>query len=387
MKLSLNYLLFLVLIVIGQASYGQRKVSIKVQLPSGIDYSKLILKYNNGQYIKEVKPIIANNAFAISDSCYSRYAILIFFYPDSTETEGMSGVAIWVSGKPANISFYQDSLTNKNPFRNYNLVNALSSGDVGEDRYYKFIDTELKDAQNFYFKNRDSINTNEKYLDILRKKQEIGERKGLEFIALNANQYYSIWVFKNEIVPSSSLRADSLLRFYQQVFPDSLKQTYEGNEIIKRLKGRISTKKGGEAPDFRVKDIKGNVVSLNGLRGKYVLLDFWASWCVPCMEAMPQIKSLHQKYPKDQLEIISITVDKTYGNFSAALKKINADWTQIYQGSDLVTRYGVGLIPQVFLINEKGVMAFNMEEEKDYQFIKLKKILEEAFENNNYKPY
>jgi|SRR5665647_148076 len=380
MKLTLNYLLFLILIFIGQASFGQRKESIKVQLPPGIDYTKLILNYNNGQYIKEIKPIIVNNAFTISDSCYSRYANLTFFYPDSTETEGISGVAIWVSGKPSNISFYQDGLKNKNPFRNYNLVNALSSGDVGEDRYYKFIDTELKDAQNFYFKNRDSINTNEKYLDILRKKQEIGERKGLEFIALNANQYYSIWVFKNEIVPSSSLRADSLLRFFQQVFPDSLKQTYEGNEIIKRLKGRISTKKGGEAPDFRVKDIKGNVVSLNGLRGKYVLLDFWASWCVPCMEAMPQIKSLHQKYPKDQLEIISITVDKTYGNFSAALKKINADWTQIYQGSDLVTRYGVGLIPQVFLINEKGVMVFNMEEEKDYQFIKLKKILEEAFE-------
>ena len=381
--MSLNYLLFLILIVIGHASFGQRKVSINVQLPAGIDYTKLTLQYNNGQYIKEVNPVIAKNAFAISDSCYSRYANLTFFYPESTETEGMTGVAIWVSGKPANISFYQDRLKNRNPFRNYNLVNALSSGDVGEDRYYKFIDTELKDAQNFYFKNRDSINTNEKYLDILRTKQEIVERKELEFIALNSNMYYSLWVFKNEIVPGSSLRADSLLRFYQQSFPDSLKQTYEGNEIMKRLKGRISTKKGGEAPDFRVKDINGNEVSLNGLRGKYVLLDFWASWCVPCMKAMPQIKSLHQKYPKDKLEIISISVDKTYSNFRAALKKINADWTQIYQGSDLVTRYDVGLVPQVFLINDQGVMVFNREEEKDYQFVKLKKVLEEAFEKQS----
>jgi len=382
MKFSLNYLLLVLIITFGQTSFGQKKISVFVTLPSGIDYSKMGLSYSNGQYERELKPVITNNTLTFSDSCYSRYATLTFVYPDSSETDGIPCFSFLLSGMSAKISFYQDSVKNRNPFRNYWLVNASTLADIGESEYYKFINTELKEVQNYYIKNSDSIRVNEKYRNILNEKAEKCDRKKLEFFALNANQYYSLYAFKTDIAQGSDLRADSLLRFYQKVFPDSLKQTYEGNEIVKRLNGRINNKKGGEAPDFRVKDIKGNIFSLSDLRGKYVLLDFWASWCGPCMREMPKIKSLREKYSKDKLEIISVTLDKTYSNFSAALNKINADWTQIYQGSDLVTRYAVGPVPQVFLINEKGIMVYNRAEEDDIELVKLKKVLEEAFENS-----
>lgn len=380
MKFSTNSLLLILVLTIGQTSFGQKKVNVTVMLPSGIDYAKIGLSYNNGQDAKELKPIITNGMFTISDSYYSRYATLTFYYPDSTETDGISGVAFWVSGMPANISFYRDNMKNKNPFRNYRLSNASALADNGVNQFYKFVATELENIKYFYLKNRDSIRANKKYENILDEKLEKVERKELEFIKLNANQYYSLWAFSHEVLTIGRLRADSLLRFYQKVFPDSLKHTFEGNEIVKKLNGRINTKKGGEAPDFSVKDIKDNVVSLNDLRGKYILLDFWASWCAPCMSEMPKIKSLREKYSKDKLEIISVTLDKTYTNFSTALKKINADWTQIYQGSDLVTRYAVGPIPQVFLINDKGKMVYSRDEENDLELVKLKKILEEAFE-------
>jgi len=380
MRLSLIYLLLILIFTFGLSSFGQKKISVFVILPLGIDYTKMSLTYDNGQYVKGVKPIITNGTFTVSDSCFSRYATITFAYPDSSETDGIPCFSFLLSGISAKISFYYDSVKNKNPFGNYRLVNASTLEGVGENEYYKFIDTELKDAQNYYIKNSDSIKVNEKYRNILDGKAEKLDRKALEFIALHANQYYSLWVFKNEIAQGSRLRADSLLNFYQQVFPDSLKQTYEGNEIVKRLNGRINNKKGGEAPDFRVKDIKGNIVSLNDLRGKYVLLDFWASWCGPCMREMPKIKSLREKYSKGNLEIISVTLDKTYTNFTTALKKINADWTQIYQGSDLVTRYAVGPVPQVFLINEKGIIVYNRAEEDDIELVQLKKVLEEAFE-------
>lgn len=380
MKFSLNYLLLILVLNIGQTSFGQKKVSVNVKFPSGIDYSKIGLSYNNGQYERELKPVITNNTLTYSDSCYSRFATLTFIYPDSSETDGIPCFSFLLSDMSAKISFYQDSVKNKNPFRNYRLVNVSTLADIGESEYYKFINAELKDAQSYYMKNSDSIRVNEKYRIILDEKAEKCDRKKLEFIALNANQYYSLYAFKTDIAQGSDIRADSLLRFYQHVFPDSLKQTYEGNEIVKRLNGRINNKKGGEAPDFRVKDIKGNIVSLSDLLGKYVLLDFWASWCGPCMREMPKIKSLREKYSKDKLVIISVTLDKTYNNFSTALKKINADWTQIYQGNDLVTRYAVGPIPQVFLINEKGIMVYNRAEEDDIELVKLKIFLEEAFE-------
>ena len=369
----------ILIIAFGQVSFGQKEVHVTVKLPLGIDYTKMGLFYNNGQYEKGLKPIITNNTLTISESYYSRYATITFTYPDSTEMDGIPCFGFLISSNSATICFYQDSVKNKNPFRNFRLVNALTFNDIGESQYHKFVRTESEDAKNYYIKNRDSIRSNEKYRNILDRKDEKLDRKKLEFIALNAAQYYSLLIFKNEIASGSSLGADSLLRFYYLVFPDSLKKSYEGHEIEKRLNGRINARKGGEAPDFSVKDIKGNVVSLKYLRGKFVLLDFWASWCAPCIREMPKIKSLREKYPKDKLEIISVTLDKTYGNFNTALKKINADWIQIYQGSDLVTRYAVGSVPQIFLINEKGIMVYNRAEEDDIELAKLKKVLEKAF--------
>lgn len=380
MRLSFKYLLLLLLFSYCHDSFCQKKVHITVTLPIGIIYDKLRVLYDNGQYRKLIKPVITNNTINISESYYSRYATITFAYPDSTETDGIPCFSFLTSGNSANIHFLTESLQNKNPFSNYRLENTLTLSDIGDNQYRKFIADESEDAKNYYIKNSDNIRVNKKYLNILEEKSEKLDRKILDFIALNEDQYYSLLVFKNEIAQGSRLRADSLLHFYHHVFPDSLKHTFEGNEIVKVLNGRINTKIGGEAPDFNEKDIKGNIVSLNDLRGKYVLLDFWASWCEPCLREMPKIKSLREKYPKEKLEIISVSLDKTYNNFSAAIKKINADWIQIFQGSDIVARYAVGPVPQVFLINGKGIVVYNRNEEHDIELVKLNKILEEVFE-------
>ena len=201
MKLSLIF--FIALILLGQTSFGQKKVCVTVKLPSGIDYTKMILSFNNGQYNKGLKPIITNNSLTISENYYSRYATITFNYPDSTETDGIPGFAFLVSGDSATISFYQDNIKNKNPFRNYRLVNASTFAEMGESQYLKFISLESADALNFYLKNKDSIRSSEKYRNILDRKCEKSERKELEFIALNANQYYSLWLYKTEIAEGS----------------------------------------------------------------------------------------------------------------------------------------------------------------------------------------
>jgi thiol-disulfide isomerase/thioredoxin len=380
MKISTKYSLLILICAFSLNCWGQKKVSVTVNLPYRIDYSKLMISYNNGQDDRALKPIITHDTFTFTDSCFSRYATLTFVYPDSTETDGIPCFSFLVSGLSAKISFYRDSLKNKNSFRNYRLENASTLANIGESGYYKFIDTELKDAKNYYINNRDSIRLNKKYRLILDEKSEKRDRKTIEFIALNANQYYSLYAFK-DIAQGSILRTDSLLLFYQQVFPDSLRQLYEGNEILKILKGRINNKKGGVAPGFKVKDIKGNIISLSDLSGKYVMLDFWASWCGPCIREMPKVKSLREKYSKENLEIMCITLDKNFSNFTTALKKINPDCTQVYEGSDLVKRYAVGPVPQVFLINKNGIIVYNRAEEDDIELVKLEKILEKAFEN------
>lgn len=380
MRLVLNYLLLFILFFLHDNLFGQKKVQITVELPIGIFQSKMKLLFDDGQYLKSINPVIVNNTFNISENYYSRYATLTFAYPDSTEIDGLPCFSFFIRGNEAHIHFINNNLNHRNPFGNFRLENALTLSDLGDEKYREFISKESDDAKNYYLKYRDSLRLNKKYRSILEYKNEKEYFKILEYIALYPSQYYSLLIFKNEISEGSSLKADSLIHFFHQTFPDSLKRTYEGNVIEKRLNGRINTKKWGEAPEFIAQDIHGKIISLKAMHGKYVLLDFWASWCAPCMTEIPIIKSIREKYPKEFLEIISISLDKTYSNFNTAIKKTNADWTQIFQGSEIVNQYAIGPVPQVFLISEKGIVIYNRNEEHDPGLVILKKILIQVLE-------
>ena len=119
MKSSLFIVFSIVFLVFGKISFGQRKVHITVKLPNGIAMNKMTVLYDDGQYLKSIKPIILNNTLTISEFYYSRYANLIFAYPDSTETDGLPCFSFLIRDDSAHIYFSEEKLVNKNPFRNY----------------------------------------------------------------------------------------------------------------------------------------------------------------------------------------------------------------------------------------------------------------------------
>ncbi len=379
MKLPLNFLLLIFVITVCQFSFGEKKVEVTVQLPSEIDYKKMSVSYNNGLAYRWINPEIKDNSFTISDSCYSRYATITINYPDSTEVNGIPGFCFWVSDKPAIIRFYRDSVKKNNPFSHFYLTNALSVDNQGK-QLDNYTSKESQDSKAYYLTHLDSLDhsTNEAYEDTLSTKLQKLAHKELRYIKDNPIGYFSLWIFNEEIAGSRTLPARELLQFYNTTFPDSLKQTFEGKEIIKKLSGRINTKRGGEAPDFIAKDIDGKIIALNKLHGRYVLLDFWASWCVPCMREMPEIKSIREKYSPKKLEIISITLEYDYNSFKAALEKIKPSWIEIYNNRDLINKYVIAPIPQLYLIDRDGYVIYNKEEEKDYDLTKLKQLLNQV---------
>ena len=117
-------------------------------------------------------------------------------------------------------------------------------------------------------------------------------------------------------------------------------------------------KVGNKAPDYAARDINGKVVSPADDKGRYVLLDFWASWCVPCVESLPMLKQLQKDYGPDKLKLISITLDTQRDAFDRALKEHGMDWTQIYGNRDLIKAFNIGPIPQVVLIGPDGNVAY-----------------------------
>jgi len=148
----------------------------------------------------------------------------------------------------------------------------------------------------------------------------------------------------------------------------------EQQKMYEKMMGeQINLQIGMEAPDFSLPDINGKDVNLKSFRGKYVLLDFWASWCRPCREENPNLVKLYKQYGGKNFEIISISVDQLIDDWKKAVKDDGLNWTMLFDPEgDVADIYGVETIPNTWLLDKEGkIINSNLPVED------LKKILEE----------
>jgi peroxiredoxin len=138
----------------------------------------------------------------------------------------------------------------------------------------------------------------------------------------------------------------------------SLKNSGFGPGIAEKIIARKRAAIGNPAPDFSMHDLDGNKVSFSSFKGKYVLLDFWASWCVPCRAESPYLVSAYRDFKDKNFTIVSISMDHIAAKWQEAVIKDSLTWTHL---SDLdafnnkaAKLYGVQPIPDNFLIDPSG---------------------------------
>jgi len=110
----------------------------------------------------------------------------------------------------------------------------------------------------------------------------------------------------------------------------------------------------GKATEFTLRDLDGNDVRLSDFQGKVVMLDFWATWCPPCVTAIPELVALHEKYNAKGFEVIGISMDHSVSDTKEFVSEHHVPYTILMSSDEVEKQYGVTTIPVTFLIDKTG---------------------------------
>jgi peroxiredoxin len=192
------------------------------------------------------------------------------------------------------------------------------------------------------------------------------ERLG-EFIKVHPDSFTATFLLNNMITIVPLEKA----QMYYDELGKSYKNTSYALNIQKTIDAKNITAIGKIAPDFEQPDTSGKLVKLSEFRGQYVLVDFWASWCIPCREENPNVVKAYQHFHNKGFTVLSVSLDQP-GKKEAWLKAIHQDqltWTQVsdlkFWNNAVAKLYGIQAIPQNFLLDKEGkIIAVNIKGEE-----------------------
>jgi peroxiredoxin len=177
-----------------------------------------------------------------------------------------------------------------------------------------------------------------------------------EFIKNNSNNMVAAYlVYRNTTSLSNSVEIEQQI---QLLNPEM------SNKFLTLSKSRLEkvkqTEVGAVLPNIELPDTEGKLISLESLRGKYVLVDFWASWCGPCVKEIPNLKKAYQKYHDKGFEILSISLDHEKESWLNGIEKHELNWLNVSDlkvfGSPFVKQLAVAYVPHTFLLDPNGVI-------------------------------
>ncbi|SDL03447.1 Thiol-disulfide isomerase or thioredoxin [Pedobacter sp. ok626] len=256
------------------------------------------------------------------------------------------------------------------------LINTALYQKYIADQEMELLNTEILAARN-YMKKDTSWFTYLRTNGLIRQKADFEALRLKQLIKANPNNpavVYLLSMLSTDKEPEFfSAELLKLMNLYPQLEEaKQLKREFLAQNAIKN-----ALKKGSVIPHIAYNDPSGKAVDINSFKGKYVLIDFWASWCGPCRKAIPEIKELYSKYKENGLEVLSVSVDTDNAAWRKAMSEENMPWPQVLSPdkNKTMASFMIVGIPTLYLIDREGKIV-----EKYTGFsAKLKTQLEEAF--------
>ena len=150
---------------------------------------------------------------------------------------------------------------------------------------------------------------------------------------------------------------------------DSTNTSAPGTSSVKPAPNENTIAQGHAFPSLTFTSLSGKPVNLDDYKGKVVLIDFWATWCSPCVRSMPDLIATYKEYHDQGFEIIGINMDQEKAKLEKYLQDNEVTWPQYFDGlgwdNKLAKRFGVRGIPHIVLINKNGAVHFNTNYNKN----------------------
>jgi len=218
------------------------------------------------------------------------------------------------------------------------------------------ISSDLNKLYSDYYKNK-----NQQGMDSLDaefdKLTEIKNIKNKKFLAEHPSSPIALFVFRQ--FAGYDINADVAAPVFLAL-AEKLRNGPAGKEMAARIEVAKKTGIGKMAMDFTQNDTLGNPVSLSSFKGKYVLIDFWASWCGPCRQENPNVVKAFNNYKEKGFTVLGISLDQPNAKdkWMKAIHDDNLTWTQVsdlkFWKNEVAVQYGIQAIPQNFLIDPQG---------------------------------
>ncbi|MCA5006326.1 TlpA disulfide reductase family protein [Sphingobacterium bovistauri] len=362
--------LVLTIISLGITANAQNpSFSIDGKASKKLEGKKIYIDYVSGGYSKADSTVIKNGKFSFTGNVEEpNYARMIL------DTEGLGKMKTQYNGD--RLYFY---IGNEN-FK-FNIKDSIKNAEItGSDlhqsfvNYIKFIGGDFMDIIDqgnaaFNAVPEDAADKNDQYVAIkakFDKKFDDRNDKQLEYAKLNPASLFAV----EGLIEVANKRGTKAVEPTFSDLSKPMKSSIKGKELEARIFADKNIKVGSIAPNFSQPDQDGKMIQLTDFKGKFVLLDFWASWCAPCRAENPNLRKAYINFKPKGLEVFAISIDENNGR-DAWIKAIKDDDLPWIHAADLkgwrneaAVLYGVRGVPQNYLIDPNGkIVAINLKAE------------------------